>query len=112
MRVTVVDPPAYTPPYDHALCEALAARGHEVELATAHFRYADLPRPRGYRRTESFYRRAGTSGVAKAVFRAFIAVSYRAKAGMSVPSRGGPAGAMMDAPRVNGPHYTQTARFG
>ena len=39
MRVTVVDPPAYTPPYDHALCAALAERGLDVELVTSHFRY-------------------------------------------------------------------------
>src|SRR5215212_9427849 len=68
MRVTVVDPPAYTPPYDHALCTALAARGHEVELATARFRYADVPQPDGYRRTECFYRRtAERTGAAKAL---------------------------------------------
>src|SRR4051794_36185334 len=67
MRVTVVDPPAYTPPYDHALCTALAARGHEVELATAAFRYADVPQPEGYRRTECFYRRAGAGSAAKAL---------------------------------------------
>jgi glycosyltransferase involved in cell wall biosynthesis len=67
MRVTVVDPPAYTPPYDHALCAALAARGHDVELATATFRYADVPQPVGYRRSECFYRRAGGSSAAKAL---------------------------------------------
>ena len=67
MRVTVVDPPAYTPPYDHALCTALAAQGHEVELATAMFRYADIPVPEGYRRSECFYRHAGNSSVRKAL---------------------------------------------
>src|SRR6059036_1059844 len=67
MRVTVVDPPAYTPPYDHALCTALAARGLDVELATSRFRYGPVPEPRGYRRSERFYRRAGGSRLAKAV---------------------------------------------
>src|SRR4051812_7150517 len=67
MRVTVVDPPAYTPPYDHALCAALAARGLEVELATSPFRYADVPMPAGYRRSECFYRRASGSAVVKAL---------------------------------------------
>src|SRR4051795_8594926 len=67
MRVTVVDPPAYTPPYDHALCTALAARGLDVTLATAPFRYAGTPPPRGYRRDESFYRHAGGGTVAKAL---------------------------------------------
>ena len=47
MRVTVADPPAYTPPYDHALCEALADRGHDVTLATGHFRYGGVPEPHG-----------------------------------------------------------------
>ena len=56
MRVTVVDPPAYTPPYDHALCAALAGRGLDVELVTSHFRYGGVPPPQGYRRTEGFYR--------------------------------------------------------
>jgi len=54
VRVLVIDPPAYTPPYDHALCEALAARGHEVELVTAHFTHGEAPRPGGYRRRETF----------------------------------------------------------
>ena len=35
MRVQVVDPSAYTPPYDHALCAALARGGAEVELITS-----------------------------------------------------------------------------
>jgi glycosyltransferase involved in cell wall biosynthesis len=66
MRVTVVDPPAYTPPYDHALCEALAARGLEVALATSRFRYGPVPPARGYVRSECFYRMGGGSSVAKA----------------------------------------------
>jgi glycosyltransferase involved in cell wall biosynthesis len=67
MRVTVADPPAYTPPYDHALCEALAERGLDVTLATSRFRFAAVPEPRGYRREECFYRVAGGSAPAKAV---------------------------------------------
>ena len=67
MRVTVADPPAYTPPYDHALCEALADRGLDVTLATSHFRFESVPAPRGYRRAESFYRVAPGSAAAKAV---------------------------------------------
>jgi glycosyltransferase involved in cell wall biosynthesis len=54
VRILVVDPQAYTPWYDHALCEALAARGHEVELATAAFLHGPVPEPRGYRKRESF----------------------------------------------------------
>lgn len=57
MRVQVVDPPAYTPPYDHALCTALAAEGVEVELVTSRFAYGTVPRPQRYGRREFFYRR-------------------------------------------------------
>lgn len=56
MRVHVVDPSAYTPPYDHALCSALAAAGAEVELYTSRFAYSSVPPPRGYERIEHFYR--------------------------------------------------------
>jgi glycosyltransferase involved in cell wall biosynthesis len=66
MRITVVDPPAYTPPYDHSLCAALARRGHEVELLTSRFRHGAVPPAAGYRRTECFYRLAVGSAVAKA----------------------------------------------
>jgi glycosyltransferase involved in cell wall biosynthesis len=65
MEVTVVDPPAFTPPYDHSLCEALARRGNEVELVTSPFRYASVPDGGGYRRSELFYRFAAGSPVAK-----------------------------------------------
>ncbi len=58
MRVQIVDPSAYTPPYDHALCGALAAAGAEVELCTSRFAYGPVPAPAGYRRRELFYRRA------------------------------------------------------
>jgi glycosyltransferase involved in cell wall biosynthesis len=54
VRISVVDPQAYTPWYDHALCEALAARGHDVELVTAAFLHGAPPEPNGYRRRESF----------------------------------------------------------
>jgi glycosyltransferase involved in cell wall biosynthesis len=67
MRVTVVDPPAYTPPYDHALCSALARRGLDVELVTSHFRFGAVPSPEGYRRTEVFYRMRPDSAAAKAL---------------------------------------------
>ena len=44
MRVHVVDPSAFTPPYDHALCAALAAPGAEVELITSRVRLRRRPR--------------------------------------------------------------------
>ena len=56
MRVHLVDPSAYTPPYDHALCMALAAAGAHVELHTSRFSHGSLPPPAGYIRREDFYR--------------------------------------------------------
>jgi glycosyltransferase involved in cell wall biosynthesis len=58
VRVHVVDPAAYTPPYDHALCGALAAAGVQVELYTSSFAYAAVPQAAGYERRELFYRRS------------------------------------------------------
>jgi glycosyltransferase involved in cell wall biosynthesis len=54
-RILMVDPSAYTPAYDHALCAGLARAGGRVELVTSRFAYADPPAPAGYRRTELFY---------------------------------------------------------
>ncbi len=58
MRVHVVDPSAFTPPYDHALCLALARAGADVTLATSRFPYGTVPPAQGYERRELFYRRA------------------------------------------------------
>ena len=58
MRVQVVDPSAYTPPYDHSLCAALARDGAEVELVTSAFRYGAAPAPDGYALRQRFYRHA------------------------------------------------------
>lgn len=55
MRVLLADPPAFTPPYDHALASALAKAGADVELVTSPFRFGDAPEPDGYRRSELFY---------------------------------------------------------
>jgi glycosyltransferase involved in cell wall biosynthesis len=43
VRISVVDPAAFTPPYDRALCAALAAEGLDVELATMAFRHGEVP---------------------------------------------------------------------
>ena len=48
MRVHLVDPSAFTPPYDHALAGALARAGADVELVTSHFAYGPVPRADGY----------------------------------------------------------------
>jgi hypothetical protein len=58
VKVHVVDPSAYTPPYDHALCAALARAGVDVELFTSRFPYGEAPAPDGYLRHELFYRAA------------------------------------------------------
>ena len=55
MRVLLLDPAAYTLPYDHHLAEALAAAGADVELVASRFRFGEAPEPRGYRRRELFY---------------------------------------------------------
>jgi glycosyltransferase involved in cell wall biosynthesis len=55
VRVVLADPPAFTPPYDHALAAALARAGADVELVTSRFRFGIAPLPAGYRRTERFY---------------------------------------------------------
>jgi glycosyltransferase involved in cell wall biosynthesis len=63
MRVQLVDPAAYTPPYDHALAAALARAGAEVELVTSHFSYGPVPPGEGYTVNEVFYRRSSREGI-------------------------------------------------
>ena len=73
MRVHVVDPPAFTPPYDHALCAALAAAAADVELVTSRFGYGPVPEARGYRVREAFYRWAPGRPGSRARFAARLA---------------------------------------
>lgn len=54
----MVDVPAWTPPYDHALCRGLARVGADVELVTTYFPFGPVPRGEGYRVNEFFYRRS------------------------------------------------------
>ncbi|HEX5145488.1 MAG TPA: glycosyl transferase family 1, partial [Conexibacter sp.] len=56
LKVELVDPSAFTPPYDRALAAALARAGADVELATSRFAYGDVPPAEGYRVREAFYR--------------------------------------------------------
>lgn len=58
VHVHVLDPSAYTPPYDHALCRALGAAGAEVTLVTSRFAYGPVAPADGYARRELFYRHA------------------------------------------------------
>jgi glycosyltransferase involved in cell wall biosynthesis len=55
----MVDPSAFTPPYDRSLCAALARAGLDVELLTSRFLYGPVPEPEGYTVSEEFYRRTG-----------------------------------------------------
>jgi glycosyltransferase involved in cell wall biosynthesis len=71
MRVQLVDPSAFTPPYDHALAAALARAGADVELVTSRFLYGPVPQEQGYRVTEAFYRRAARRGLEAPGRRAF-----------------------------------------
>jgi glycosyltransferase involved in cell wall biosynthesis len=86
MRVDVADPSAFTPPYDHALCAALARAGADVQLVTSRFLYGDTPALPGYRISESFYRRArGPAGsrrrrVGKALEHGPDMLAYRRRA--------------------------------
>jgi glycosyltransferase involved in cell wall biosynthesis len=69
VRVDVVDPSAYTPPYDHALCAALARAGAGVRLVTSAFAYGAAPRASGYEVDERFYRGAPARGRARVAWK-------------------------------------------
>jgi glycosyltransferase involved in cell wall biosynthesis len=62
VRVSLVDPSAFTPPYDHALAGGLARAGVDVELITSRFAHGPVPEAEGYRVRELFYRRAARLG--------------------------------------------------
>jgi glycosyltransferase involved in cell wall biosynthesis len=62
VRVDLVDPSAFTPPYDRALAAALARTGTDVRLVTSRFAYGEVPPADGYAVDERFYRRAGRVG--------------------------------------------------
>jgi glycosyltransferase involved in cell wall biosynthesis len=71
MRVQLVDPSAFTPPYDRALAAALARGGAEVELLTSRFLYGPAPRAEGFAVRECFYRRSAGRGLGARARRAF-----------------------------------------
>ncbi len=62
VRVHLVDPAAYTPPYDRALASALARAGADVSLFTSAFAYGDVPPADGVAVREFFYRWAPSRG--------------------------------------------------
>src|SRR5215210_9021254 len=62
VRVHLIDPSGDVIPYDHALADALARRGLDVELVTSRFVHGPPPVPLGYSVSESFYRLATRLG--------------------------------------------------
>lgn len=76
IRVQMVDPSAFTPPYDRALAAALARAGAEVELLTSRFLYGPVPEADGYRVDECFYRRSARRGLDAPARRAFKAAEH------------------------------------
>lgn len=76
MRVQVVDPPAFTPPYDHALSAALTRAGAEVELVTTRFLYGPAPSEDGYRVNEAFYSGSARRGLDARGRRAYKLVEH------------------------------------
>ena len=78
MRIALLDPPSFTPPYDASLASALARRGHEVHLLAAPHVLADARRPNGYRRHETFLPLSarGARRVPRAARRLLKAVEY------------------------------------
>ena len=58
VRISLADPVSYTLPYDRSLAQALARRGHDVDLFAASFVFAELPPPDGYRQHDVFFTRS------------------------------------------------------
>jgi glycosyltransferase involved in cell wall biosynthesis len=76
MKIQLVDPSAFTPPYDRALAGALARHGAEVELLTSRFLYGPVPEAEGYRVRECFYRRSAARGLEAPGRRVFKAAEH------------------------------------
>lgn len=76
MKAQLVDPSAFTPPYDRALAAALTRAGAEVELLTSRFLYGPVPPAEGYAVRECFYRRSAARGLDAPGRRTFKAVEH------------------------------------
>jgi len=76
VRVQLVDPPAYTPPYDYSLASALARAGTEVELLTSRYPYGPAPAAQGFAVREAFYARTMASDRGTAARRALRLVEH------------------------------------
>jgi len=76
MRVQLVDPPAYSPPYDRALAGALVAAGAEVELVTSRSPYWETGSSGAFTLREDYYRRATATQRTTAARRALRLVEH------------------------------------
>jgi len=76
MKVQLIDPSAFTPPYDRALAAALSRAGAEVELLTTRFLYGPVPPAEDYRVEERFYRRTAARGLDAPTRLSFKAVEH------------------------------------
>jgi len=56
MNVAMIDPSAFTPPYDHHLCEGLSQRECDVTLFTTDFEYLNWDSETPYKKTNFFYK--------------------------------------------------------
>ncbi len=72
----MIDPGAFTPFHDDALCRALAAEACDVRLVTAPFVYHPWPEAVGYERRELFAGGAGVSRGSRSLRRVYRALSY------------------------------------
>jgi glycosyltransferase involved in cell wall biosynthesis len=55
MKVAMIDPSAFTPPYDHHLCDGLSEAGLDVTLVTTGFNYEGWDNGIPYQKNELFY---------------------------------------------------------
>src|ERR1700761_560844 len=97
MRVQLVDPSAFTPPYDRALAAALARGGAEVELVTTEFLYGPVPEAEGYEVDERFYQRTASRGLSSSARLPFKWLTRRGRDRRILPPT---------RPRVMTAHYT------
>jgi glycosyltransferase involved in cell wall biosynthesis len=76
MRVQLVDPSAFTPPYDRALAAALARAGADVRLVTTKFLYGEVPEAEGYEVDERFYKQTAARGLSSSARLPFKGVEH------------------------------------
>jgi glycosyltransferase involved in cell wall biosynthesis len=85
IKIQIVDPPAWTPPYDHALSTALARAGAAVELVTTEFPFSEVPPATEYTLSKAFYRQSARLYGWKAQGRAAEAIRRGVKLAEHVP---------------------------